>query len=87
VARARGRMAHTCASCSFCPGELPAGSLPAPLLALLRAPLLGPLRDKDGEHIYVHRVCAIWTPEVRVPRGKEPGFQQGSRALAGWLAA
>jgi len=63
-------MAAVASRCALCPDEEeePAGL--APLLAVkptLLGPLLGPLRDADGELIYVHRVCAVWTPEVRAP--------------------
>ena len=49
-------------SCAFC-GQ-------PPDCGVNLGPMLGPIRDiKSGsdEDLYVHRLCALWSPKVRAP--------------------
>eukprot|EP00959_Pyramimonas_sp_CCMP1952_P015882 335859-Pyramimonas_sp.AAC.1 len=51
--------------CAFCPVDPPEEADEIIASGLL-GPLLGPLSDGQGEPFWVHRMCAVWTPEVRV---------------------
>jgi hypothetical protein len=50
--------------CAFCPVELPEEAEEIIASGFL-GPLLGPLTDDQGDELWVHRMCAVWTPEVR----------------------